>query len=275
METAAQPNDEVIVAPGTYDLGTGELLAIDAGLNLHGAPAGAKPLIVSDGDVALRAFGANATYSDLRIEHTGTFDGIWLRSGGKAKRLDVTGTGNRACELDTGAAISDSVCVGTGGSGLYSRSESTATMAVTNVTAVGQGAGSAGIVTNASTATATLHLRNVVAVGAGVDIQAFTTDPTATSSVVATSSDYATTDATYRSRDRDDHAARLRHQSRPQRRSSPTPRTATSISWPDRRRSTTARATARWTPSTSRVRRESRARPSTSAPTSSRTSRPP
>src|SRR5687768_12080409 len=47
VETAAQPNDEIVVTAGTYALGADGLAIADPGLDLHGQAGQPRPLITS------------------------------------------------------------------------------------------------------------------------------------------------------------------------------------------------------------------------------------
>ena len=144
--------DEVIVAPGTYNLGTGTV-TIDNDIDLHGPAGGPKPKITtasttaSTGAVTILQFpGANATVSDLELENTGASGAAGIHSaaaGVVAERLVVTSTQDApACQLIQGT-LRDSVCRNTG-----------------NGSAIGMAIGSTMV-------TFTLNLRNVTAVAQG------------------------------------------------------------------------------------------------------------
>ncbi len=144
--------DEVIVAPGTYNLGTGTVTVADD-IDLHGPAGGPKPKITtasttaSTGAVTILQFpGANATVSDLELENTGASGAAGINSaaaGVVAERLVVTSTQDApACQLIQGT-LRDSVCRNIG-----------------NGSAIGMAIGS-------TTVTFTLNLRNVTAVAQG------------------------------------------------------------------------------------------------------------
>ncbi|MGH2993771.1 MAG: choice-of-anchor Q domain-containing protein [Solirubrobacterales bacterium] len=186
VETAAQPNDEVVVMPGTYVL-SNEVEVMDTGLDLHGQAGQPRPLITSS---ALQ-HGLNvtepATVRDLRVDFSGGAAGVNLEaSTGQAlgERLIVHASGGlAACRLGD-AAIRDSVCRSTNpgtdalvmtGSGSSNDFDATAT----NVTAHAStppGSGTYGVFLHAAGdpgdgASLVLQGKNVIAGGADADVR--------------------------------------------------------------------------------------------------------
>ena len=206
VETAvegAASNDEVIVAPGTYDLGSGDLFASAASLTVHGQAGAPRPLIKST-DSLLRGIGPNQTYRDLRILQTATTGqfGILLRNGALGERLEVTAAGGfGACSITNGVVLRDSICHSTAPSSFALRDStaSDSTTTVENVTAIATGTASEGIILQASSGVdVTMNLRNVIAQGDEFDIEAFTStdaDSSVTANLIA--SNYDTTSATF------------------------------------------------------------------------------
>ena len=69
----ATANDDVIVAPGTYNMGATGLASSQPGVKVHGTAGQARPVINSAADTGLALSGACATVSDLTINHSGAF----------------------------------------------------------------------------------------------------------------------------------------------------------------------------------------------------------
>lgn len=184
VETVAQPNDEVVVTPGTYALGAGNLAIGDSGLDLHGQAGRPRPLITSSAALSGVNVPVPATVRHLRIEFTGALYGINLAPGSGealAEGLIVRASGAGACRLGN-AAIRDSVCranpaapgtdalvmAGTG-------SSSNASATATNVTAVTgptfTGSETYGIYVAAQSASLVLQGKNVIAGGVDGDVR--------------------------------------------------------------------------------------------------------
>lgn len=184
VETVAQPNDEVVVTPGTYALGAGNLAIGDSGLDLHGQAGRPRPLITSSAALSGVNVPVPATVRHLRIEFTGALYGINLAPGSgeaRAEGLIVRASGAGACRLGN-AAIRDSVCranpaapgtdalvmAGTG-------SSSNASATATNVTAVTgptfTGSETYGIYVAAQSASLVLQGKNVIAGGVDGDVR--------------------------------------------------------------------------------------------------------
>lgn len=204
IETAVEgavANDDVTVAPGTYDLGNHDLFASVANLSVHGPAGGPRPRIVSSASV-LRGLGANGTYRDLTIvESSGNAEfGVFLRNGSLGERLEVTAAGTLgACTITNGVILRDSVCRSTAPSSFAIRDStgSNSTTTVENVTAIATGAGSEGIIVQAAGAVdVTMFLRNVIAQGEDFDVQAFTSAVGSSATATLVTSNYATADAT-------------------------------------------------------------------------------
>jgi len=186
VETAAQPDDEVVVMPGTYVL-SDELEVTDPGLDLHGEAGQPRPLITSTALQHGLDVTQPATVRDVRVNFSGAAAGVNLEaSAGEAlgERLIVHASGGQAaCRLGDGA-IRDSVCRSTNpgtdalvmvGSGSGNDFDATATN-VTAHTSPSPGSGTYGVFLHAAGdpgdgASVTLLGKNVIASGAGADVR--------------------------------------------------------------------------------------------------------
>ncbi len=193
--------DEVIVLPGTYDLGAGNLL-IDDSLTVRGQGPGERPLITGS------ATGFNALVEvsggpdlpappsqllDLDISSSSATS--LLLSRVEVNRISVIQNGglfSPACQLSFEAKVQDSVCAANNASGnglLFSLSGGTVSNNVRNVTAYS--AQAAAIYVSSQNGAHTLNIKNTVATGA-TDVTAWAA-ATGTATLNATTSNYSTT----------------------------------------------------------------------------------
>jgi hypothetical protein len=199
--------DEVIVLPGTYDLGAGDFDAVSVNdrIELHGAVGRPRPVITSAFDATLALnFDGGARVHDLIVEHTG--------DSGRA--LDATFSeaviervvARSTAEFGSGCApprepglIRDSVCfstgTGLGGIHLALGMAGDVDYQLRNVTAIGTGANSFGLRFSGDSSTFDVDARNVIADGVLVDVTA-NASSTATVAITLDHSNYATTSET-------------------------------------------------------------------------------
>jgi hypothetical protein len=171
--------DEVVVLPGTYNLGTGSL-GINDEISVHGAAGGPRPIVTASGSGTLFTdpFLSNIEIRDLELVSTGTGPAL-LSSGNGAMGVTVervvaraSAAGTQACRLRN-TLIRDSVCHNTAagpaagivGGGLSGGGVVT----LRNVTAYAP-AGTAFDITAQSGATIIWAAKNVIARGGSVDI---------------------------------------------------------------------------------------------------------
>ncbi len=178
------PGDEVILRPGTYDLGGGTL-DVDFDTVLHGAAGSPPPRIVSSGAVVyvLEA----SVVRDVTIESTSP-GSLALTAFGSAtvERVTAIATdgGSRACILTSWEILRDSVCWSQEAVALEADLTSGP---IRNVTAVG---GTFGILANAEAPeTVAIDAVNVIARGETADVR---TQGAGTATVSLGSSNYAT-----------------------------------------------------------------------------------
>ena len=139
--------DEVIVLPGTYNLGTGTV-TVDNSIDLHGQSGMPPPKITTASTTsftgAVTITGGAPTVHDLELENTGASGaaGLYALSFGAvvAERLIVTATqGATACEMFVGT-LRDSICRNSGSGTAMTlpigSTSSTRTLNLRNVTAV-------------------------------------------------------------------------------------------------------------------------------------------
>ena len=192
--------DEVIVLPGTYDLGAGNLLINDS-ITVRGEGPGQRPLIAGSaaGLDALVVVSAPdlptppAQLLDLDISSNST-NSLWIRNG-QGTRINAVHNGGLfsvACYVVFEATMNDSVCAASnqGGVGLLlSLSGGTVTNSVRNVTAY-SAQGSA-IYVSSDNGAHTLNIKNTIATGA-TDVTAWAS-ATGTATLNAEGSNYSTT----------------------------------------------------------------------------------
>lgn len=170
----AAEGDEVIVAPGTYTVGSTALLAPPHS-SVHGIEGQAKPLIVSSAIPALNNTGAGVTFQDLRVEGISSSFGVEIGGAGSvADRIESNSAGIRGCTVRDGATLRNSICVsaGSGGAGVKMSTVGDATAYVRNVTAIGTNPSSFGVLlqVGSSTDEQTVDLRGVIASGVSKDL---------------------------------------------------------------------------------------------------------
>jgi len=192
VEDASVNNgDEVVVLPGTYDLGTGTV-TVDNSIDLHGADGGPRPKITTasstafNGAVSVTAGGA--TVRDLELENTDSSPNAvayYTNTGTSttAERLIVTSNSSGpTCEVIRGT-LRDSLCLNTGsgfGFGVIvgGAPGDSITTNLRNVTAVARGSAafSDGIVLSTAFGLSyTISAKNVIAhggTGLGYDVRA-------------------------------------------------------------------------------------------------------
>ncbi len=200
--------DEVILASGDYTPVITSLIGLDVtkAIIIRGAAGQPRPRITSSADFAVKLeANPGAQLRDVAIEHTGATGGLLMLEGaGTAERVAVhTSTGLSACSPAANSLIRDSTCWNTTATGsaielsLGCGAPCSDSGRLRNVTAVGAGAGSAGILLDAGAGPAqlTLTAKNVITQGGVADVRAVTTDSGASSSITLDHSNYETIDS--------------------------------------------------------------------------------
>jgi hypothetical protein len=200
VEDASVANgDEVIVLPGSYDLGTSTLTIGDS-ITVRGQGPGQRPLISGTAtgfpalvEVASPSGPPPAQLLDLDISSGGTNSLLITR--GEANRVNVVHNGgflSVACQLSVEATVNDSICSASnaGGIGLvFALSGGTLSNAIRNVTAYS--AQAEAIAVSSSNGSHTLNIKNTIASGV-TDVSA-TASATGTATLNAVGSNYSTT----------------------------------------------------------------------------------
>ena len=199
--TNAASGDEVVVAWGTYSMGTTVLLNPNANVNVHGAGAGAgRPVINTSAITGLQLTGSGARVSDLTINQTGpglSFGLNLFATGISVQRVSVASTATVACFLGYTGVARDSLCVTSAPNGIAvddSWGDTALTngpLTLRNITAVATGTGSYGLRAAAGDfANIDLDTRNVIASGTQADVRASRTATSSDSDVVLQNSNY-------------------------------------------------------------------------------------
>lgn len=198
--------DEVVVLPGEYfgargDLGPHEVVQIPSKADVHGEAGAPDPVIVSEAPGwVLTDAGIESTASDLEIVAPNSFAPL-LVSQSIAQRMIVKTNAEFgiACELGFRAVLRDSVCISSGkkGAGAGERVGTNPfpmhTRTLRNVTAIGTGSESRGILFDISGAEISVSVKSSIARGTAADIEAIGEEGGPTITVEA--SDYATANA--------------------------------------------------------------------------------
>ena len=197
---AADPGDEIVLLPGTYDVGANPLV-IDQALVVHGQDGQARPTITGTAENLVEVSDVGALVRDLTITSNAPTGGVLLFSGGggAGERIDANGTSSgSACRFTTGAILRDSICRNSGGGAgvTMSVSAGTHTTYLVNVTAMPSSMAAlarAVQLLTTGTAIADLQLHNTIAVtpSASPDVSAGA-GAGSFASVTATNSNYQT-----------------------------------------------------------------------------------
>jgi hypothetical protein len=195
----AAAGDEVIVASGTYNMGTISLSNSQPGVNVHGVAGQSRPVISTSADFGLALFGTGARAADLSINQTGGLYGLNVFANSVlVQRVEVHTSAPIACTAGIGGLARDLVCVTSAANGVAlddSWGSGTFALTLRNVTAIATGAGSYGIRADASGDGVTetnldISARNVIASGVTADIRSTEVGTNTESDVLLTNSNY-------------------------------------------------------------------------------------
>lgn len=157
VETVANPGDEVILAPGTYDVASS--VVVNKAIDVHGAAGQPRPRITSASPGVFSLSVAGARLADLQLEAPGTIVTTTALSSGTSllERLTVlagpAGSGS-AVRISYGWLLRDSVVHtsatnGVAVHGLFSQEDGVRSRVV-NVTAVASAASGVGILADST-----------------------------------------------------------------------------------------------------------------------------
>ena len=106
----AAAGDEVIVAPGTYDLGSSLVPAV--AIDLHGVAGQTRPRLIGHGSTALLEFKSGGSVRHLALEATGSAQDALTLRGGLAEDLLLrsdSGDGGKVNGTPAGTVLRDTV----------------------------------------------------------------------------------------------------------------------------------------------------------------------
>ena len=172
----ASAGDEVIVAPGTYDVPT----ALDPTepIEIHGVAGQPRPRLTGSGGTALLTFKAGGSLRHLALEATGSNQDALTMRGGLAEDLLIISAGGDGAKVDgsaSGTVLRDSVvhssATGSSAAGLKIRNSAGAgDVTALNLTVIATEGSAQGVRCELSNGQATLV--NVIVRGAVHDINA-------------------------------------------------------------------------------------------------------
>jgi hypothetical protein len=203
----AQAGDDVIVLPGAYsgpagDLGPDEAISVPVEVNIRGASGSPPPLISSSASGVVVGLNGHSTAAQLEI--TSSTSRMPLRlSQSTAERLIVRTSAAEgiACSLGFRAILRDSVCISTGdnGAGAGQRVSTNSfvdqTRTLRNVTAIGAGPESSGLLFDISDGEIFVNAKSTIAQGTAVDVEAIGAGIGGGSTITLEDSDFATAKA--------------------------------------------------------------------------------
>jgi hypothetical protein len=173
----AVDGDEVIVAPGDYNLGSSNL-QITKAISVHGADGQARPRILSSSPNF--GVGMNAPTASLRrvaIEYSGPLEALDNFRSAVVEQVIVHTTGVYACLVRGDSTLRDSVCLDTAPNGIGTELQTNGTFSANlrNVTTVATGTGSFGIQVEVPNTGQQQNVvaKNVIADGVSADVHAF------------------------------------------------------------------------------------------------------
>jgi hypothetical protein len=192
----APASTEVVIAPGTYDLGASGLANSQAAVNVHGTAGQPRPVINSSASPALAMLGATAKVADLTINQNGGSFGLQVFGTGiLVQRLEVHSSAADACAIGYSGLVRDVLCVSSAAGGVAledSWGGGTGALTLRNVSAIATGADSYGIRANSTGDNTNLDIaaRNVIAYGILADIGSGETGLNSESDVILSFSNY-------------------------------------------------------------------------------------
>ena len=198
---AAGSGAEVILAPGTYEVGSTSLTrpTTVTNLNVHGAVGQPRPVINTAANIGLQLLGNGARVADLTIVQTGSQWGLNVFAAGiTVERVAVRTVAQVACGLGYSGVVRDLLCVTSSTNGVAfddTWGGGTGVLTVRNLTAVAAGTGSYGIRADSTSVNTNLDIdaKNVIAIGAKADIRSNETpasNATSESDVILAYSNY-------------------------------------------------------------------------------------
>lgn len=204
---SANDGDEVVIAPGDYNIGTSAVIDTFAlNLAIHGVEGQAPPRIIAAGNAVARTVSIDTAGSSIRhvvIDQIGTrFSTLDVSKGAVASRVFAKTTAAYPACTGLGGLIRDSVCLATNSSGLGVGSSvgglnTPGTLRLRNVTAIASGTNGIGIgVDTAGGSNVTIDAKNVIASGDVYDVQAKTNGVSDVSIVSLSYSNFASVNST-------------------------------------------------------------------------------
>ena len=192
----ATSSTEVIIAPGTYTMGSTALSNAQAGVNIHGAAGQPRPVINSDADPALDLSGSGVKLADVTINQSvGHFGLQVFASDVVVERVEVHSSALDACAIGYSGLARDLLCVTSSPDGVGledSWGGGTGTLVLRNVTAIATGAGSYGIRADSTGDDTNLDVsaRNVIASGTAADLRSSESGSNSESDITLSYSNY-------------------------------------------------------------------------------------
>jgi hypothetical protein len=194
--------DEVVVLPGTHDIGAEEVDVFD-NINLHGAVGEPRPLIRSTGttlDNRDADVGTDDAYiHDLRLQSTGLSYSLYSFAGESLIERIVAISAGNACHPPADPGVfRDSVCFSSGSSASAILAPISGggldTYEFRNLTAIATGSNSVGLEFSAggTTYSQVVNARNVIADGTSADVSATESGTSSTVTINLENSNYDT-----------------------------------------------------------------------------------
>jgi hypothetical protein len=201
----AESGDEAILLPGVYkgvgDLGPTEQLNIILGITVRGSGV-ASTTIEPEGQAALVGDEPGDVLSDLRIRSDGPLEALTIGQGTAERVISEIWTARGiACTMRFRAVLVDSACISHGakGAGVGQRTSEfgtpSDTRTISNVTAIGAGPESAGLLFDIEDHEVFTFVDDTIAEGTAVDVEARGGDAGGGSAIALENSDYDTTNA--------------------------------------------------------------------------------
>ena len=200
----AKAGDDVVVLPGEYsgplgDLGPDEEVSLPVEVDLRGASGHSRPLIRSDSTGFVIALNGHSTAAHLEI--TSSTSRRPLRFGQSIVERVVVRTSAEdgiACLLSFRAILRDSVCISSGENGagagqrVSTNSFTNQTRTLRNVTAIGTGPESTGLLFDISDGEIFVNAKSTIAQGTAFDVEAIGSGIGGGSTITLEASDFAT-----------------------------------------------------------------------------------